>query len=97
MTKPGTPDKGGEGTAPRAGERLSEAELAGDIMGKNRLQGDDQESVRNERQAQPDAKLEPDADPVESARMLDKDARARAELGKGNRSQGERRSGDGET
>lgn len=64
----------------------SRTDLAGDIMGNNQLQGDDQENVRNERQAVPDTKLTPDADPVESAKMLDKDARARAELGKGNRS-----------
>jgi len=64
---------------------LTEAELADEIMGNNQLQGNDQRSVRNQRHAVPDAKLEPDADPVESAKMLDKDARARAELGKGNR------------
>ncbi|MCF3932325.1 hypothetical protein L1787_02715 [Acuticoccus sp. M5D2P5] len=63
----------------------SEEDLAGDIMGRNALQGDDQESVRNERQVMPDAKLTPDADPVESAKLTDKDVRAKAELGKGNR------------
>jgi len=61
-------------------------DLANDIMGNNQLQGDDQESVRNQRHAVPDAKQQADAGPVESAKMLDKDVRARAELGKGNRS-----------
>lgn len=63
----------------------TQSELASDIMGNNRLQGDDQAHFRNERQAVPDTKLEPDEGPVESARMLDKDERARAELGKGNK------------
>ncbi|MBJ3776374.1 hypothetical protein [Acuticoccus mangrovi] len=70
---------------------LSETDLASDIMGRNALQGDDQRNVHNERHAVPDAKQEADANPVESAEMLDKDARARAELGKGNRAKGDRR------
>lgn len=68
---------------------ISETDLANDVMGNNQLQGDDQLSVRNERQAVPDAKQTPDSDPVESAEMLDKDARALAELGKGSRSGGD--------
>lgn len=85
MAKPGIGTKTGHQNAGEPEDRLSEAELAGDLMGNNQLEGDDQLNVRNERQAVPDAKLEPDADPVESARLQDKDARARAELGKGNR------------
>lgn len=69
----------------KAGEDTSESTLASDIMGNNQLQGDDQESVRNERHAVPDTKLEPDSGPVESAEMLDKDVRARRELHKGAR------------
>ncbi len=64
---------------------LSETDLASDIMGRNELQGDDQANVRNERQAVPDAKQTADSDPVESAILTDKVARAKAELGKGNR------------
>lgn len=71
-------------TRPR--DTTTQTELANDIMGRNALQGDDQANVRNERHAVPDAKLEPDADPVESAKMLDKDERALAELSKGARS-----------
>ena len=62
---------------------IGETDIASDVMGRNSLQGDDQENVHNQRHAVPDAKLEPDADPVESARMTDKDARAKAELNKG--------------
>jgi hypothetical protein len=61
---------------------LSETDLAQDKMGRNSLQGDDQSSVRNERQAVPDVKQ--DADSVlESFRKLDKDERARKDLNKG--------------
>ncbi|WP_157961895.1 hypothetical protein [Acuticoccus kandeliae] len=73
---------------------LSEADLANDIMGRNALQGDDQANVRNERQAVPGAKTEADSGPVESARLTDKDARAKAELGKGNRHASEGREGE---
>ena len=62
---------------------LGQTDFASDVMGKNSLQGEDQERVQNQRQAVPDVKLEPDADPVESAKMQDKDARAEAELNKG--------------
>lgn len=75
---------------------LGETDFASDIMGNNQLQGDDQAGVRNQRQAVPNVKLTPDSGPVESARMLDKDVRARAELGKGNRA-GRPANDDGET
>ena len=64
--------------------RLTRADIASDEMGRNSLQGDDQEDVRNERRAVPDAKTEAD-DIVESFKKLDKDKRAREDLGKGNR------------
>ncbi|MCC2096952.1 MAG: hypothetical protein KDJ29_08665 [Hyphomicrobiales bacterium] len=63
---------------------VSREDLASDIMGKNSLQGNDQESVRNQRQAVPDVKQETDG-VVESFEKLDKDVRAREDLGKGNR------------
>jgi hypothetical protein len=62
---------------------LREGDFASDRMGRNRLQGDDQQSVRNERHAQPDERREADRDMEESFRKLDKDARARLDLGKG--------------
>ncbi len=34
-------------------KNLRERDLASDVQGKNRLQGDDQESVRNERRSVP--------------------------------------------
>lgn len=64
---------------------LSEADLASELMGNNQLHGEDQEQVHNERQAVAGVKLEPDDGPVESAKMLDKTERAKAELGQGNR------------
>ena len=85
MAKPGIGEKGGNEGAPESEDRLTEAELADDIMGNNQLQGDDQLNVRNERQAVPDAKLEPDSGPLESFEMMDKDVRAARELGKGDR------------
>jgi hypothetical protein len=63
---------------------LKRSDLAQDEMGNNQLQGDDQENVRNERHAQPDVKTEADG-LVESFEKLEKDKRAREDLGKGNR------------
>lgn len=63
-------------------DNLTETDLAQDKMGRNSLQGDDQNSVRNERQAVPDPKQEAD-DVKESFRKLDKDERARKDLNKG--------------
>jgi hypothetical protein len=66
-------------------KKLTEADLANRKMGDNDLQGDDQLNVRNQRHAVPDTKLETDGI-VESLEKLDKDVRARRDLGKGNRS-----------
>lgn len=93
MDKPDTRNRDDERQA------RSETELSSDIMGNNQLQGDDQANVHNQRRAVPDAKLTPDSGPVESAQMLDKDERARRELGKGARhsdgDDGAESSGDG--
>ncbi|WP_173931423.1 hypothetical protein [Chelativorans sp. Marseille-P2723] len=64
---------------------LRESDLDADRMGRNSLQGDDQENVRNERQSQPGMRGEPD-EIIESFEKMDKDKRARTDLGKGNRS-----------
>lgn len=63
----------------------TEADLSSERMGRNKLQGDDQLNVPNERQAVPDVKQETDG-VVESFEKMDKDRRAREDLGKGNRS-----------
>lgn len=62
--------------------RLTETDLAQKKMGRNDLQGDDQDNVRNERHAVPEAKKQTDG-VVESFRKLDKDERARKDLNKG--------------
>ena len=62
---------------------LRETDLAQDKMGRNSLQGDDQESVRNERQDMPEGKRDPDQNIRESFRKMDKDVRARTDLNKG--------------
>ncbi len=67
--------------------RRTETDIASDRMGRNKLQGDDQANVHNERQAVPDVKQDTDG-LVESFEKLDKDKRAREDLGKGNRSSG---------
>ena len=61
---------------------LSETDLHNERMGRNSLQGDDQQSVRNERHAVPDEKKETDS-VIESYKKLDKDYRAKKDLGKG--------------
>jgi len=66
-------------------EDLTEADLANRKMGDNKLHGNDQLSVRNQRHAVPDVKQEAD-DVIDSIEKLDKDERARRDLGKGNRS-----------
>ncbi|WP_349363753.1 MAG: hypothetical protein ABL307_16675 [Roseitalea porphyridii] len=63
--------------------KLYRSDLASDEMGDNKLQGDDQEKVRNQRRAVPEVKQEPD-DVIESFEKLDKDERAKRDLGKGN-------------
>jgi hypothetical protein len=60
----------------------TEADLANDRMGRNSLQGNDQENVRNQRKAVPDVKQDPD-EVVESFEKMDKDERARRDLNKG--------------
>lgn len=64
---------------------LRETDLANQKAGKNSLQGDDQLSVRNERHAEPDTRRDPD-ETIESFEKMDKEKRARTDLGKGNRS-----------
>jgi hypothetical protein len=68
---------------PRDTNMLGEEQLAEQLMGRNNLQGDDQVRARNQRQGGAEEKLRPDAGPLESAEMLDKDARAEGKLGKG--------------
>ncbi|MAW87298.1 MAG: hypothetical protein CMJ42_12295 [Phyllobacteriaceae bacterium] len=68
-------------------EDLQESDFAEERMGNNRLQGNDQESVHNQRHAVPDVKQEAD-DVMESFEKLDKDKRARADLNKGARGNG---------
>jgi len=65
--------------------KLQRTDIAQEEMGMNRLQADDQENVRNQRKAVPDVKREPDRGVIESFEKRDKDRRARAELGTGNR------------
>lgn len=62
---------------------FTETDLAQDRMGKNSLQGNDQENVRNERHAMPEGKRDPDRSVEESFRKMDKDVRARTDLNKG--------------
>ena len=76
-------------------KHIREHDLAQDKMGKNSLQGDDQRRVRNQRHAVPDAKGDAD-DAIESFKKLDRQKRARTDLGKGNRTRtrhGRRKSG----
>ena len=65
-------------------DEVTEADLASRKMGDNDLQGNDQASVHNQRHAVPDTRLETDCT-KESLRKLDKNVRARRDLGKGNR------------
>ena len=71
---PGTPD----------GE-LTEGDLAQEKMGHANEQGTDPNRLSNTRETAPGGQKAPDASPTESAKMLDKDVRAQAEMGKGNR------------
>lgn len=65
--------------------KLREPDIDADRMGRNSLQGDDQQSVRNERQAMPDEREQAD-EMEDSFRKLDKEARARLDLNKGAKS-----------
>ena len=61
--KPGGQTEGEKNLADRTPDAhdLSETDLAADKMGNNRLQGDDQLNVHNERHAQAEAKTETDS------------------------------------
>lgn len=76
--------KGKRGTGRRAigTSQITETDFAADEMGRNALQGDDQDLVRNQRHAVPDVKREADEDPIETMEKTDKDERARRDLGK---------------
>ncbi len=74
----------GKATKPKD---IRETDLAQEKMGRNALQGDDQHNVRNQRQAVPDVKKETDG-VIESFKKLDKDYRAKTDLGKGRKSSG---------
>lgn len=65
----------------------TETDMASERMGRNKLQGDDQANVHNERQAVPDVKQDTDG-VVESFEKPDKNHRAEEDLGKGNRGSG---------
>jgi hypothetical protein len=80
-----TVDKARQARKPSGSTKLRQTDLANDRMGKNSLQGDDQLSVRNQRHASPDARTDPD-EVMESFTKMNKEERARADLGKGNRS-----------
>ncbi|HEV7344662.1 MAG TPA: hypothetical protein VGN60_03405 [Devosia sp.] len=66
------------------GGTLDEFDLASDIKGKNKLQGDNKDDYVSQRQAQAGATGETDS-LMESFEKLDKDVRAERDLGKGNR------------
>jgi len=70
--------------APGGTGETDENSLASKRMGDFKQQGHAEDLQTNEREALPDGKREPDG-PVESARKLDKDVRAKADLGKGGR------------
>ncbi|WP_028035707.1 hypothetical protein [Chelativorans sp. J32] len=76
--------KANQGRKPNDSTKLGQTDLANDEMGRNSLQGDDQLNVRNQRHAGPDARTDPD-EVMESFTKMDKEERARADLGKGNR------------
>jgi hypothetical protein len=59
-----------------------ETDIADERMGRNKLKGDDQASVRNQRHAVPDVRKDAGG-VVETAESTDKDVRARRDLGKG--------------
>jgi hypothetical protein len=71
--------------APRAtpaNTDLTESDLAGDKMGNNQLQGDDQLSVHNQRKAVPDVKHQTEG-VMESFENMDAKTRAERENDKG--------------
>lgn len=66
----------------REASDVTESDLASHKMGDNKLQGNDQRNVRNQRHAVPEQKTETDG-VIESLEKLDKDVRARRDLNKG--------------
>ncbi|MBS9720898.1 hypothetical protein JYU29_09395 [Tianweitania sp. BSSL-BM11] len=71
-------DKNNTPRATPSNTNLSETDLASDKMGNNQLQGNDQETVHNQRQAVPDAKKETEG-VVESFENMDPKTRAERE------------------
>lgn len=67
-----------------ADTKPTRTDLASHVMGNNSLQGNDQSSVRTQRQAQPEVKQKTDG-LIEGLKKLDKDVRAKTDLGKGSR------------
>lgn len=61
--------------------KVLETDLANDKMGNNELQGNDQEDVRNQRHAVPDAKVETEG-VIESFENMDPKLRAKRENAK---------------
>lgn len=78
-------DKSNEERGLNRANKTRETDLANQKTGRNSLQGDDQLSVRNQRHAQPDARREAD-EVMESFEKMNKEKRARTDLGKGNKS-----------
>ena len=70
---------------PKDRDRLDEAALANERMGDNDLQGNDQADVRNQRHTAPSVRREADEEILESFERMDKDERAKTDLGKGGR------------
>lgn len=62
--------------------RLTETDLAQDKMGNNALQGNDQAAVHSQRHAVAGVKKTPDDGVIDSLEKMDKDVRAKRELGK---------------
>lgn len=65
----------------RSNTNIDETDLAQDKMGDNDLQANDQRNVQNQREAVPEVKKETDG-VVESFEKMNKDVRARRDLGK---------------
>jgi hypothetical protein len=65
----------------RSSTALGRTDFAAEEMGNNRLHGNDQRNVRNERRAVPGVKTSTDG-VIESFEKRDKDARAKSDHGK---------------
>ena len=68
---------------PRDADMLDEVNLAADRMGSSQLQADGEGRHHNQRLEVAGVRIGPDEGVLDAADMLDKDARAEAELGKG--------------